>query len=266
VLAPHDVLAAVICQKVSPKGKVTVKLAAGPTCPKNFQVLVDLGDVATLKSDVGALKTDVGALKTDGGGLKTDVGALKTQVPTLQTQISNVSKDLDALADDLQSQVDDLVDHASQEVSEIYVEGANAGTAGFGSAVDSGNVRRFKSLITEEGTAIEYVQSSEDGDSFIIHRSGWYAVSANDYNNGNALDSGISLNTDDLDTHGSELAPDTRLCAFGSSGTTGTNNGCGVTTHLFEGDELRLHSVHPGAGVDPFSTWMRVTLVHQDFE
>jgi hypothetical protein len=58
VTAPH---AAVICQKVSPKGKVTVKLQPGPSCKgKGFTVMVDLGQLAA-KSDLTAASTQIDA-------------------------------------------------------------------------------------------------------------------------------------------------------------------------------------------------------------
>jgi archaellum component FlaC len=89
--------AAVICQR-DLKGKATVKLAGGPSCPKNFRVVLDLdAHVSTVRSDVNNLKTDANALKTDVNGLKTDASTLKTDESGLKTDASTLKTDVSGL-------------------------------------------------------------------------------------------------------------------------------------------------------------------------
>ena len=126
---------------------------------------------------------------------------------------------------------------SAQEVS--VAKGTGYGSVGI-------YARTFGTVIVKSGTAITYVPSTVNGDSFIINVSGLYAVS---YTDGNITtdDIGISLNLAPTTNFSTGWGTARELCAFEVSNT---GESCSATVHLSKGDVLRAHRTFGGSGED----------------
>jgi hypothetical protein len=101
-------------------------------------------------------------------------------------------------------------------------------------------IRRFTTVVTNQGSDITYADSATLGATFTINTNGVYAVSFND-SYGSAEHVGISKNSTQLTTQFFSITLADKVAAMTTAGTNLASN-CGVTLYLVAGDVIRAHT------------------------
>lgn len=115
----------------------------------------------------------------------------------------------------------------------VIVNGGN------GNGTSSTNIRRFTNIESEQGSAIDYADSSILGASFTIIEDGLYFISYTDRKNGAANEFAIGINSTEFTTSPDSIIPSTRKALINTAaGLFGT-----ITTiqYLVADDVVRAH-------------------------
>lgn len=131
-----------------------------------------------------------------------------------------------------------LVERMAPFQSMVRVHTAGAGAAGYGSINIA--IRRYTTVVVNQGSDITYADSATLGASFTINTSGIYGISTND-NANVAIEMGISLNTTAPSTSIASIPAAERLCDVTTAGTNFTGSTM-VTVYLPAGSVIRPHS------------------------
>lgn len=108
-------------------------------------------------------------------------------------------------------------------------------------------IRRFATVVTNQGSDITYTDSATLGASFTINNAGVYAISYVDNSSG-SQNAGISLNSAQLTTSIPNIAAADRLTyAFGAAATAPATSAW--TGYLPAGSVIRPHADGGAAGV-----------------
>jgi hypothetical protein len=133
--------------------------------------------------------------------------------------------------------VTNVLPQFSESDSSIRVDTAN----GYGSPTGT-RIRRFSNVRDNLGTAITYVPSDVNGDSFRINEDGIYHISFSDYTSGGAY-IGITLNSSNLSTNVTTLmqAANNEVLSH-TSVSTNNNQSCSWSGYLQKDDVIRAHT------------------------
>lgn len=102
-------------------------------------------------------------------------------------------------------------------------------------------IRRFSTVVTNQGSDITYADSATLGASFTINTSGVYAISYSDSFGAAANWAGISKNSSQLTTAINLInAADALAVAYSSGSGVGVN--VSATVYLAAGDVIRAHT------------------------
>jgi len=120
-------------------------------------------------------------------------------------------------------------------------------------------IRRFTTVVTNQGTDITYADSATLGASFTINTNGVYAISYVDQFN-QATTFGISLNSTQLTT---ALVNITASAIVAETSSTGAQfyAVCATTIFLPAGSVLRAHTTGTASGANPNTMQFAITRV-----
>jgi hypothetical protein len=129
---------------------------------------------------------------------------------------------------------------------------------GYGST--NTKIRRFTSVVTNQGSDITYADSATLGASFTINTSGVYAISYSDQFSASA-GLGISLNTTQPTTNIYTLTNPSEVlsCSMGASASYGIT--AGGSYYLPAGSVVRPHTDGISTGVNPAVAQFTITRV-----
>lgn len=116
---------------------------------------------------------------------------------------------------------------------------------GYGST--NNKIRRFTTVVTNQGSDITYADSATLGASFTINRAGVYAISYSD-NFSSAAEMGLSLNSAQLTTSFASITDADRLAIATTAGTAFTALAAWVG-YLPSGSVIRAHTTGLGASL-----------------
>lgn len=120
-------------------------------------------------------------------------------------------------------------------------------------------IRRFSSVVVNQGQDITYVDSAANGASFQINRSGNYAISYSDSFSASSY-LGISVNSNQLATAIQSITAAHRL-ELACTSAVDTPNQCSWTGYLNAGDIVRPHCSGTTAGAPTGSLQFTITRV-----
>lgn len=120
-------------------------------------------------------------------------------------------------------------------------------------------IRRFTTVVTNQGTDITYADSATNGATFTINKTGMYAISYNDQFN-SASQVGISLNSNQLTTGISAITTSAILSISTTSGAN-LSNYCGTAVYLVAGDVIRAHTAAVPTGTSTTQCQFTITRV-----
>ncbi len=120
-------------------------------------------------------------------------------------------------------------------------------------------IRRFSTVLANQGADITYTDSATLGASFLINTPGTYAITSVDQFSA-AANSGISVNSAQLTTDIASITAANRLVECGTGGAN--SRGCAaITAVLSAGDVVRPHTSGAAAGAVPNLTMFTITRV-----
>jgi hypothetical protein len=121
-------------------------------------------------------------------------------------------------------------------------------------------IRRFSTIVTNQGSDITYADSATLGASFTINTNGVYAISFSDQFNGSDF-MGISLNSNQLTTSIANITASTRIAITTTAANADYPGNCGVTLYLTVGDVIRAHTDADPSGTVPALTTFTISRV-----
>jgi hypothetical protein len=121
-------------------------------------------------------------------------------------------------------------------------------------------IRRFTTIVTNQGSDITYADSATLGATFTINTNGVYAISFSDQFNGSDF-MGISLNSTQLTTSIASITASTRLAVTTTATNANYPGSCGVTLYLNVGDVVRAHTDADPSGTIPALTTFTISRV-----
>jgi hypothetical protein len=112
---------------------------------------------------------------------------------------------------------------------------------GYGST--NTTIRRFSTLVLNQGTDITYADSATLGATFTIIRSGVYSISFSDStSSASGMSLGVSLNSTQLTTDINAITAADRLISTNTPPSPNYRGCCSVTVHLVAGSVIRAHT------------------------
>jgi hypothetical protein len=120
-------------------------------------------------------------------------------------------------------------------------------------------IRRFSTVLTNQGADITYADSATLGATFTINNSGVYSISYGDQQS-TAGDFGLSLNSAQLTTSIGLITTSTRL-AMATSAVNNTNINIPYTGYFVAGDVIRAHATGGAVGTAPDRTQFTISRV-----
>jgi hypothetical protein len=121
-------------------------------------------------------------------------------------------------------------------------------------------IRRFSTIVTNQGPDITYADSATLGATFTINTNGVYAISFSDQFNGSDF-MGISLNSNQLTTSVASITASTRIAVTTTAANANYPGNCGVTLYLTVGDVIRAHTDADPSGTIPALTTFTISRV-----
>lgn len=128
---------------------------------------------------------------------------------------------------------------------------------GYGSG--STMIRRFTTIVTNQGTDITYADSASLGGTFTINAAGVYAIAYADQANA-AADFGLSLNSAQLTTAVASITTATRLI-MAATPAANASNAVSWVGALSATDVIRAHTAATAVGTAPDRTTLTITRV-----
>lgn len=132
---------------------------------------------------------------------------------------------------------------------------------GFGSVNSA--IRRFVTVLANEGRDISYIDDPALGASFRINTDGWYGGNANDTNSGGAAYVTFTVDNAELTTAPASITNQASILCMGFAGT-GLIAGCSFTAYLRAGQTVRVQCSTSNDGTTGNNAVrMRLELLHK---